>query len=1759
MWSQSVLCLIVGVALASTNPGWKDGAEYIYNVRGRTFASLHEVDNQYSGILMKARLIIQPKSDGKLQAQISDAQYAQVHSHLQDGWNTEISDSELGYKLFGMSNYPFQIDMKDGVISDLIVNKEVPNWEANIIKSFVSQFQLNTNGHGALPSKVNSLPEDQGNSAVFKTMEETITGNTETLYDIHPIPEYVLQSKPWMARHLETKGDGEIIEVVKHKNYSNTIELPLYHYGFAEMGDWKPATNQMGNFFIRDSVSRAILTGKLKRFTVQNSYTVNEIIMSPTLNNEQKGSVVSMLNVTLETIQSQTKKIDEVSYPIKLGNLVYTYDSPFSGSNGARAKTPNQGGNTFDFGSEEYNRQHRSAMMKRMRRSIGGSEEGYSSSSSDSSEYKKFYKQDQPKMNAVPESPLLPLTTGYKGMSIKQHKEVNVIQSVQKIAQEIGNELETPERSLRKNTLIAKSLYSQSEQEPQYGAWSAFRDAVAESGTGPAFLTIQEWIYSKKVDNKEAARIVLTMTNAVRQPTLQYMQSFFDFIKKPEIQSKSPLNETALMGFTNLVRKVYVDKKQSSMQYPVESFGSFRTDKGKKFIKSSVIPYLTQQLQEAVSRADTYKIHAYIRALGNVGNPESIGAFEPYLEGKKQVSQFQRFMMVAATDKLAESYPEVAQSILFKIYQNAGESQEVRVAAVHQLMRTRPPTDMLQRMASYTNIDTQEHVNAAVKSSIESAANLKGEEYQYLRLSAKAAQPLLTKKNYGVQHGSNLLRSYFTEELKIWSKVATQSIGSDDEFYPKGFKYSIRVNINGLRHRFGYVQAMVSSIDELIHLGKLQTASYQQQKQKQEREGGEQKNQQFSSQKIAQILNIKADEREQLEGYFWMEGLSGYFQKFISFDNHSVERWPEEIRKFEDELKKGKNYHFTKLMNTKEIALSFPTEMGFPFLFTYDIPVLWKINGEVSGTASPQISMGNKLYKPDTVTFKTKNEFTLNSKIQSRLSFSTPFDHHQYSSGFDKNFQVHIPLNGKFQIDFKNGQVEAEIEPKESHEGARLFHYSTWPYTSMGDIKDFQPVSSQQNTHYIKQKNLHSFDKTLGKKETGMALRVQFKHERKSVNLSWLSHLLQKRDIISGLLSLWDDASIQRSEINVQYVPEQSSVRKYIVRIGYQQKYKSEFKGTSGANPESISDPLARRENLIDKIGEGYGKSNVDPKSRVMIFYKGGSTGQDGTPYEISLKAKSFIPNTNGLDLTYSMKNEPTADTQVELTFGKSRESSSKIKAELTFRRSDDRKKFLQEQPMYRECQREMREGNFQLPACANMTMNSNLLDRINVKVQHENIKPEVVDTIKSIYQAWRFNYFPSLHIEKGKGTGKENEIHLQARFDPDLRSANVSVKGKEQESTIDNIHVGELAKKIFVVHPVFHVRSRILGSVLGLHTYRPICVVDHTHSSTFNNKTYPTPIDKHWTVMLQYVPKEARHQERQLSVEEQLTSQTENYAVLVRKNSGSKKQKDIKITFSSPKTDFKVVDITMNPAQEQGYIGKKVRVTIDGKEVQVSDKQSHDINDDYVQIYGLPNGEVKFEIKGVFYTIYDGERVKLTVLDGKFRDSVRGLCGAFNDDKARDFLTSENCIAGDFQKFVRGYEIEGSEGEQQRQRFSRKSHECVPVITPLFANVISEWDTGRRDKYAGSGRSSGKYTRFQTRYVEQNGEICFTIRPMPVCSSKSRERDFIKKNVAVHCVQKSNVAQLWKNQIDKGSSPNFSHKKETKTVEMELPQSCSE
>lgn len=343
------------------------------------------------------------------------------------------------------------------------------------------------------------------------------------------------------------------------------------------------------------------------------------------------------------------------------------------------------------------------------------------------------------------------------------------------------------------------------------------------------------------------------------------------------------------------------------------------------------------------------------------------------------------------------------------------------------------------------------------------------------------------------------------------------------------------------------------------------------------------------------------------------------------------------------------------------------------------------------------------------------------------------------------------------------------------------------------------------------------------------------------------------------------------------------------------------------------------------------------------------------------------------------------------------------------------------------------------------------------------------------------------------------------------------------------------------------------------------ICALNSKIVSTLDNNTYAPLLDSNaWSVLLQYVPripsdvniepKKPFLQSPQLALE-QLRQLSESYIVLVRPQNSN--QREVRLLFVSEQTESKLAEIRIQPVSNN-----RPTVEVNSKDVQFSEQQAANLYNGFVEVYALPNMEVKIELEGVLSVISNGETVRITTFNSKFRDAARGLCGTFTGEPHTDFLTPSNNIVEDVDDFVSSYSI-SAQNMTQRQSVSYQQR----VSSSEEQEQDSQYGQkqSHRPRYISKiGHLANKHSnranscvRTQTRYVEEDNEICFTIKPLPVCKSRCRVDGHISKQVPVRCVPRNQSALLWKNQILQGDSPNFTEQEATKYVTMNTPRRC--
>ncbi|XP_011500236.1 PREDICTED: vitellogenin-like [Ceratosolen solmsi marchali] len=1805
MWSPAILLLLVGVAFANHQNGYKEGKEYTYKVRSRTLAALNSQSKQFTGVVMEARLTVQSNGQETLRAKITQPRYSQIHTRLDDGWDSDIPNSQNNLQNFPLNSEPFEIKMKNGVVRELIVNRNLKTWEVNVLKSIVSQMQVDTEGQNAKKSKHNHLPEGKQPFAMFKVMEDSVGGECEVLYDISPLPEHVLRNNPELAPLPDFRDDGDMISLVKTKNYSNCEQRVSFHSGLNGRDKLEPGSNDNGKYLSRSSVSRVILSGNLKKYTIQSSVTINKVVLNPDQHEFQQGIVASKMNLTLHSVESISEEISAPSNPQSAGNLVYNYNNPFESSSSRWTHKSRKHWSNDNDSQEDDKKKNR-----RKHNDYGNSDE--SSSNSDSSENSNEnndndddYLQPKPKLTDAPHNPMLAYFIGNNGQSIQKNNKVDAVKSSRNIAQQIGNEMQQPdsmpdEQTLEKFSILTRlirtmnadqianaqrDLYEKprshnqvirdkEDQNVRRNAWLAFRDAVAQAGTGPALVNIRQWVQSKQIEGMEAANVIDTAAKSTQTPTPEYMDTFFDLATMQMTVDQPTVRNAAILSFADLVRHAIVNKQSAHNRYPVHAFGRFISKK-KSNLHDKYIPYIAKELKSAIESGSSKKIQLYSTALGRTAHPRMLSVFEPYLEGKKQVSMYQRLVMVLSMNKLASIYPKIARSVLYKIYSNNADDSEVRTAAVYLLMKTNPSASMLQRMAEYTNYDSSKQVNSAVKSTIKSLAQLDTQDDD-LSDAAKAAEPLLTPEDYRPQFSRMLLAGTQDSQTDSGYSIEANYIGSTDSIIPKGIYLNINPIYRGLQVPQMQFGASVSSVQNMFNFMGDKLSNFNQKISKSKQKAQQEK---LSPENIINALGIQGDDAEQVEGLIFMNTRHG--NHFLSFDNHSMEQIPKQLKQMEEAMKEGRSFNETKLSNY-EVTMSFPMETGWPLTFTLQIPTVMSVNGKLK-TKSENDS-GNQSPIPKSATISGKMRFIYAMKIQKRLSFVVPFESQEYTVGVDRNLQIHLPVRSEIEFDRKKQEAVLRLQPIGDEQEYKVLQYKTQPFTSKHDILSLQPVQTDRNTHTIHKDRATSSQIEFNDKHNQQ--RLQFHWERQP-SRSNDNQANENRHLREKAMDAANKLARSMAILYNPNEPEKSEYEKYSVKVASKSDISAEMRisydslTSENSNKADDSDswsPKAKVPNLESNLNEQERKhkllkeaakninfanakavdislevtggvqtsatvtvaassSNIDEKSRFLVVAS--AKTNEGKDYYLSAGFEARSPNTDSLDYEESLKANTPRELDGEIQYGKgsdrnNEQSQNKIRIQGKAKLSEERKKEIRLSRDAQFCSKqESQNGNKMSKSCQKVNQRASTVDKgeLTIKFEKESTAKEmamsVLDTVESISQN-------VITVEKDR-QDKEDKNEIKVAFEMLSKDRKMDVTVKTPE--------GKLRLK-----KIYNIQNNDNDEELEDEIMTNTCHLDKTEAETFDNHRYDLELGKCWYVAMTANPKnDPDRSGQQLDLPEDM-----HVTILTREDDNG--NKELKVTLGD------------NEVNLWGSSSRRVQVKVNNEKIEYSKQNSYQEK---------KNGDILFELlelqdKSVQlisdrYDVkitYDGSRAEIKA-GSKYLESVRGLCGNNDGDLNNDQQTPKGCLLRKADEFAATYALLKDKycDDSVRQKAEKtKSSKCHYQSTRL-GNVISEQEAGREtqrnDNRDDSSNEESRCMSHRTKIIKTENEICFSLRPVPSCSSSCRPKNVKTKNIQFHCVNKSSAAEKVAQRIEKGANPDLSQKSVSKVEEFNIPISC--
>ncbi|XP_011879025.1 PREDICTED: vitellogenin-1-like [Vollenhovia emeryi] len=1631
MWLYMTFLLIIGSAIADHNNAWETGNEYHYLIRSQTLAVLDKLDDQSSGIFINGDITVQVKSSDTLRAVVSNAQYAPVNKVLPEGWNT----TDLQYQELSLSGKPFEVKLQNGLIQDVLIDQDVPTWEVNLLKSFLSQLQIDTQGQNMIPSEDTQMPDDSQPQGTFKVMEDSVGGKCEVRYSITPMPENVLSENPELVPLPNLRKDGHHIDIMKVKNYTKCEQRMAYHSGIVGRMAWKPESND--GPLSRSCTSRIIISGNLKRFTIQSSVTTHKIHVSSKMNDSTySGAVYNRVNLTLDRMSTVSDPMPVSNNLMSTGNLVYIYNSPSANQRTPRHPSDIQGSSAARTSDND--------------------------GSSNSNSEERDYLQPKPKLEDAPEIPLLPYFVGYNGNSI-QKSDKNFTEIMIDLIGWISLKIETYNSFAWKPSILDENLSEkcimliramrtmnvtqiaeiettmskwmaselargQRDETVHKTMWDIWHNAIGHVGTGPALITIKNWIQNKKLEDMQAANIISRIPKAAITPTEEYVRAFFELITDEQVTKQRFLNTTAPVAFAELIYNTH--NKMASRYYPVDSFDHM-VPKDDRALVETYIPYMATQLREAIDEGNNPRIQTYILALGGTGHPKILSILEPYLEGSLRISKFQRFFMVIALNRIGERNPSLIRSVAERIYGNTMEAYELRCAAVYVIMNTNPPLSLLQRMAEFTHEDQDNQVNSAVTTSIEGLANSKDPEFQELADKARIARKLLKPSTYTENYSHSILHEITVASLNIAQKTFLSTIGSDDNIMPKAAYFIVEQSFGGFNFPPGKGFYAISNINELLDMW------YQMPWMK--RDNVEKK---LIIKDTIDKLGIIPEEPEQIEWNMLADSL--FSRHFYAFDNHTFDDIANRITSYIEALKSSRDFESRNLNNLHyyDRTLGFPTESGLPFVYTLTVSQVTRIGGAESH------EMKN-LSTEDSLDVTVVGNMVNSDKVQNRIGFVAPFEHRHYIAGIDVNAEYFVPAGLRYTREGK--KIVLQIQPDYYQyigTGHGMIYYSVVPYTARHDILSFSTDPSN-DTLVVNTKKPHEVGLTLdaliyvqcvmksdhineeASKKTGLSAAIEIAdvfrkggaYYRKFLAMFFLptSQVNITFDSSRHAMSTVDASAEAIIPAIVDKQPESEARKEQLLDevnkdVNAAVSYVCDISLTSGSS------------NYVLTLALAYSRPNN--KFQTLLYWNAQDASSGEVSQEICAIGNTKSSHITPLSFNKAIDEIPKCDFKIEMRLGNCTNGETfSLKGNLT--RSDDFKARAMKSEIVKKCQEEIKQSNGWLPICQDASELIRQKDHLMMSINSERVYVDANSfmlNIKGILDV-------ELETFSNTGLTEENivDVDMKALSDNDTI---ISLRTVDLGVTFSLLDICE--QKLNTL--------RILNILGREDPEGSVCVLDKTQVVTFDEKVYPVKLGNCWHVLMTTYPR------RDPNNPKELLSIPKHMSMMVMAREMDDGSKQIEIIFGDHKIHLHKSDNSF----EGAFDDQIIRFASSNSEGPESFRENT------FETYRLDDMIAIFSLEYGIYAVYDGERLMLR-LSHRYLSAVRGLCGNYDTRSNNDFISPKNCILTKPEEFAATYALtqENCQGPALENKQKAEQSTCIPR-SDQPSDVISDIEAGR-------------------------------------------------------------------------------------------------
>jgi hypothetical protein len=229
--------------------------------------------------------------------------------------------------------------------------------------------------------------------------------------------------------------------------------------------------------------------------------------------------------------------------------------------------------------------------------------------------------------------------------------------------------------------------------------------------------------------------------------------------------------------------------------------------------------------------------------------------------------------------------------------------------------------------------------------------------------------------------------------------------------------------------------------------------------------------------------------------------------------------------------------------------------------------------------------------------------------------------------------------------------------------------------------------------------------------------------------------------------------------------------------------------------------------------------------------------------------------------------------------------------------------------------------------------------------------------------------------------------------------------------------------------------------------------------------------------------------------------------------------------------TQEKVIELEAKEQRYQSEIDRPVLVKVDGKEVDLEQRQTIREHGHVVLRIEQQGMYVKVDIPEAGVQVYfDGFAATIKV-SPMYQNAQCGLCGHYDGEESDEFRTADNELTDDVEKFHRSFFHQDEECEiDEKVVDDDEEYEYRPFVWEHEDEDEQDRrddeerdDEDRRELIKNKFEQRVQRPRQSTKVIESAHEICFSTKPVPECPSTTYATKFEEeKKVSFACLPRS-------------------------------------